>query len=318
VISIGFIGIPVVDADWLPHADDMRMKFRPLRDRLLQNEALNFALTNRIPRAGLTRFMGWFSKLEQPVVREVSIAAWRLFADLDLSDARKSSFRSLHDCFIRELKPGARPVDRRRAVLSSPCDAIVGACGEIQRSTVLQAKGKPYRLEELLGRRAAVEGLERGCYVTLRLTSAMYHRFHAPHDCRVHRVTWFPGDVWNVNPPTLRRIDRVFCRNERASLELRLLYGDHRLVMVPVAAVLVASLRLNFIDVLLDAAYRGPRELACDADFAKGEEMGWFQHGSTIIVLAPHGFRLADGVQEGERVLMGGPLLHLPAAPGPS
>ncbi len=293
------------------------MKFRSLRDRLLQNEALNFALTNRIPRASLTRFMGWFSKIEQPLVRDLSIATWRMFADLDLSDARKSSFRSLHDCFIRELKPGARPIDRRRAVLSSPCDAIVGACGEIDCSTVLQAKGQPYRLEELLGRRAAVDGLEHGCYVTLRLTSAMYHRFHAPHDCRVQRVTWFPGDVWNVNPPTLQRIDRVFCRNERASLELRLLEGDHRLMLVPVAAVLVASLRLNFIDVLLDAAYRGPREIACDADFAKGEEMGWFQHGSTIIVLAPNGFRLADGVELGARIRMGGPLLHLPADPGP-
>jgi phosphatidylserine decarboxylase len=314
VISIGFIGIPVVDVDWLPHADDMHMKFRSLRDRLLQNEALNFTLTNRIPRASLTRFMGWFSKIEQPLVRDASIAAWRLFADLDLSDARKPSFRSLHDCFIRELKPGARPIDRRREVLSSPCDAIVGACGVIHRGTVLQAKGQPYRLEELIGRRAAAQGLERGCYVTLRLTSAMYHRFHAPHDCRVHRVTWFPGDVWNVNPPTLRRIDRVFCRNERASLELHLLEGDHRLVLVPVAAVLVASLRLNFIDVLLDAAYRGPRELACDADFAKGEEMGWFQHGSTIIVLAPPGIRLAEGVHEGARIRMGEALLKLPRA----
>jgi phosphatidylserine decarboxylase len=317
VISIGFIGIPVVDVDWLPHADDMHMKFRSIRDRLLQSEALNFTLTNRIPRASLTRFMGWFSKIEQPLVRDASIAAWRLFADLDLSDARKPSFRSLHDCFIRELKPGARPIDRRREVLSSPCDAIVGACGVIHRATVLQAKGHPYRLEELIGRRAAAQGLERGCYVTLRLTSAMYHRFHAPHDCNVHRVTWFPGDVWNVNPPTLRRIDRVFCRNERASLELRLLEGDHRLVLVPVAAVLVASLRLNFIDVLLDAAYRGPRELACDADFAKGEEMGWFQHGSTIIVLAPHGIRLAEGVHEGARIRMGEALLKLPGAGHP-
>jgi phosphatidylserine decarboxylase len=312
VISIGFIGGPVVVTVWLPHADDKRMKLRALRDRLLQSESLNFALTNRIPRGGLTRFMGWFSKIEQPIVRDVSIAAWRLFADLDLSDARRESFRSLHDCFIRELKPGARPIDRRREVLCSPCDAIVGACGEIRGTTILQAKGKPYRIDELLGRRVAATGLEQGCYVTLRLTSAMYHRFHSPHDCRVQRVTWFPGDVWNVNPPTLKRIDRVFCRNERASLELRMHDGEHRLFMVPVAAVLVASLRLNFIDVLLDAAYRGPRELACDADFAKGEEMGWFQHGSTIIVLAPRGFCLAEGVHEGAHVRMGEALLGLP------
>ena len=79
--------------------------------RILQQEDLNFLLTNRIPRRLLTRFMGWFSKIEQPLVRDLSIGVWRLFADLDLSEAKKTQFSSLHDCFIRELKDGARPID---------------------------------------------------------------------------------------------------------------------------------------------------------------------------------------------------------------
>lgn len=87
------------------------MKIRRLRDALLQQEDLNFLLTNRVPRILLTRFMGWFSKLRHPWVRDASIAVWRLFADLDLSDAKKTRFDSLHDCFIRELKPGSRAVD---------------------------------------------------------------------------------------------------------------------------------------------------------------------------------------------------------------
>ncbi len=87
------------------------MTVKSLISALTQQEDINFLLTNRVPRAALTRFMGWFSKIEQPLVRDLSIACWRLFSDLDLSEARKSHFKSLHDCFTRELKPGLRPPD---------------------------------------------------------------------------------------------------------------------------------------------------------------------------------------------------------------
>src|SRR5215510_14959256 len=103
-----------------------------LLDRIFQQEDINFVLTNKIPRRALTRFVGWFSRIEHPIVRNLSMAAWRLFAgDLRLNEARKSAFTSLHDCFIRELMPGARTVDHDPHVIVSPCDAIVGACGTI-------------------------------------------------------------------------------------------------------------------------------------------------------------------------------------------
>src|SRR5690349_13588414 len=111
--------------------------------RILQQEDINFLLTNRIPRASLTRFMGWFSRIEQPLIRRLSIATWRAFSDLDLSEARKQTFSSMHDCFTRELKPGARPIDADPGVLTSPCDAIVGACGQLEGTSILQAKGFP-------------------------------------------------------------------------------------------------------------------------------------------------------------------------------
>ena len=100
--------------------------------KVFQQEDLNFLLTNRIPRRLATQFMGWFSRIEQPVVRDLSIAVWRLFSDLDLAEAKTTQFSSLHDCFVRELKEGARPIERGRDVLVSPCDAIVGACGAIR------------------------------------------------------------------------------------------------------------------------------------------------------------------------------------------
>jgi len=279
---------------------------------MLQQEDINFLLTNRIPRRLLTRFMGWFSQIEQPLVRDLSIAAWRFFSDLDLSEAKKTQFRSMHDCFIRELKDGARPLDPDPAVLVSPCDAIVGACGAIAGTDLYQVKGFPYTLQDLAGDSSLDGAYRNGRFVTLRLTSSMYHRFHAPHDCRVEQATYISGDTWNVNPIALKRVEKLFCKNERALLRTRLTVGGHTVTLVPVAAVLVASIRLNFLDVAFDREGAGATVVPCDAPFRKGEEMGWFQHGSTIIVFAPDGFTLCDGVREGTPIRMGQPLMCLP------
>ena len=277
----------------------------------MQQEDINFLLTNRIPRRLVTRFVGWRSRIEQPLVRDVSIAVWRLFSDLDLSEAKKTSFRSLHDCFVRELKDGARPVDPDPAVMVSPCDAIVGACGRIEDTRLLQIKGLSYTLEDLLLDPVLVERYRDGSYVTLRLTASMYHRFHAPYDGRVECVTYIAGDTWNVNPIALKRIEKLFCRNERAVLRMRLT-GGHVIALVPVAAILVAGIRLNFLANLRDLDHDGPKTTRCDAPFGKGGEMGWFEHGSTIIVFAPRGFALCHAVGEGTRIRMGEPLMRLP------
>jgi phosphatidylserine decarboxylase len=280
--------------------------------RVFQQEDINFLVTNRIPRIALTRLVGRFSRIRSPLLARLSIALWRLFTDLDLSDARLRRFDSLHACFTRELVPGARPVDARADILASPSDAIVGACGRVVQGQVLQAKGMPYTLAELFGPTRDPSPFEGGCYATLRLTSAMYHRFHAPHDLTVDHVTYLSGDTWNVNPIALARVERLFCRNERAVIDARLTQGGHRIALVPVAAVLVASIRLHFLDVLLHLRWRGPNEMPCDARLAKGQEMGWFEHGSTIIVLAPPGFALAEGVAPGTRLRAGQALMVLP------
>jgi phosphatidylserine decarboxylase len=280
---------------------------RRWRDRLLLNEDLNFLLTNRVPRIALTRFMGWFSQIRSPLLARLSIAVWRQFTELDLSDAKLQRFDSLHACFTRELKPGARTVDPDPAVLVSPCDAIVGALGPVAQGTVLQAKGMPYVLSELLGSDTEPAAFEGGRYLTLRLTSAMYHRFHAPDAARIRHVRYISGDTWNVNPIALQRIERLFCRNERARLQLTLATGEH-IAIVPVAAILVASIRLHFLNVLLHLRWRGPTEMPCDAEVQRGQELGWFEHGSTLVLLVPPGFEPA--VQMGQRLRMGQALLR--------
>jgi phosphatidylserine decarboxylase len=287
------------------------MTVRALIARFTQHEDLNFLFTNRIPRRLVTQFMGWFSKIENPIVRDSSIGIWKLFSDLDLGEAKKTRFSSMHDCFTRELKDGARPVDMRPDILTSPCDAIVGANGMIEGATIIQAKGFPYSLIDLVGDAALAGYYRGGRYFTLRLTSSMYHRFHAPHDLRVEKVTYISGDTWNVNPIALKRIERLFCKNERAVIECRLAGSNHLLTLVPVAAILVASIRLHFLNMLFHLNYPGPNVIRCEAFHRKGQEMGWFEHGSTIIVFAPKGFELCDGIEDGHRVKMGEPLLRL-------
>lgn len=286
-----------------------------VRQRLMDvllDERINFALTNRLPRRPATCLMGRLSRIEFAPIRAASIALWRFFAAPDLSDARETRFRSLHHAFTRALKDGARPFDPDPQIVASPCDAIVGACGRVEAGRLCQVKGREYALEELL--REKVEPFADGWFVTLRLTAGMYHRFHAPHDLTVLAVRYIPGDVRNVNRSALKRIDRLYCRNERAVIHAELSANGLPFLLVPVAAILVAGIRLDFLgpDTLL--RHGGERVIPCNADLAKGDGMGWFEHGSTIVVVAPPGCTLCDEVREGSQIRAGAPLLRLPGA----
>jgi phosphatidylserine decarboxylase len=287
------------------------MTIRNMIVKIVHQEDLNFLLTNRIPRRLATRFVGWFSRIEQPLVRALSIGAWRFFSDLDLSEAKEKRFRSMHDCFTRQLKDRARPICADPGILVSPCDAIVGASGVVEDGQVLQIKGFPYALSDLLVDAADAQRFRNGCYVTLRLTSSMYHRFHAPFDLRVESVTHVSGDTWNVNPIALKRVEQLFCKNERAVIRTRMV--GYPVALVPVAAILVAGIRLRFLDQALRDHDSGRRTFSCNVSIGKGEEMGWFEHGSTIIVFAPEGFRLCDTVRDGMTIRMGEPLMRIPA-----
>jgi phosphatidylserine decarboxylase len=280
---------------------------------ITQQEQLNFLLTNRIPRLLLTRLVGWFSRIENRYLTRVSIVLWRCFSDdLDFSESKQREFASLQQCFTRQLKAGARPICRDPRVVTSPCDAIVGAQGEISGSMVYQAKGFPYLIDDLVPDAALVERLRHGVYTTLRLRSSMYHRFHAPLDCSVREVIYQSGDTWNVNPIALKRVENLYCRNERAVIALDTGNPAQLLVMVPVAAILVASMKFHCLQQGLNLRYRGPNRLPCHASYHKGDEMGYFEQGSTIILLASAGFELQSLIAEGEPIKMGEPLWFRP------
>ncbi len=281
-----------------------------LLTRLFLQEDLNFLVTNRIPRRYATQLMAWFSHIESRLLTRLSVATWQLFAgDLSLNEAQRQSFESLHDVFIRELREGARPIDSDPAAVVSPCDAIVGASGRIRGTELIQAKGFPYTLMDLLGSEKLVERHRDGQFITLRLKSSMYHRFHAPVDCRVTEATYIAGDTWNVNPIALRRVEKLFCKNERAIIDLKLSTTERALTLVPIAAILVAGIKLHFIDVPLNLSHRGTTQISCDATFLKGQQLGYFQSGSTIVLFASGGYEFCSGIVEGATVRVGQRLL---------
>ncbi|HUO67160.1 MAG TPA: archaetidylserine decarboxylase [Gammaproteobacteria bacterium] len=281
--------------------------------RAAKHERLNFLVTNRLPRRAATLLMGRLSRVENRFICGLSLGLWRLFAgDFRFDEAAETRFKSVHDCFTRALRPGARAIAPETNVVASPCDGIVGAHGNVEGTKLYQIKGFPYDLGDLLNDRALVEKYRDGVYVTLRLTSNMYHRFHAPLACRVREVIYVSGDTWNVNPIALRRVERLYCKNERAVIDLDVGTASQSLALVPVAAILVASIRLHCLPAPLTLEYRGPNRIACDRSFAKGEEMGWFEHGSTIIVFGTKGFEIDSRLTDGATIRMGEPLLLAP------
>jgi len=276
-----------------------------------QHETLNFLLTNRIPRRFATTLAGRVAQIESRWLTRVGMALWQAFGgSLDLHEAATADFASLQAVFTRRLKPGARPVDPSPDVLVSPCDAIVGASGVVEQGMAIQTKGFPYPISDLLLDESLVERHRGGRFVTLRLRSTMYHRFHAPCDGRLRSVLWIAGETWNVNPPALRRVERLFCKNERVVLDVETHDPSCAVTLVAVAAILVASVHLE----CLPASPRIDRgrlaRHACDFNVRKGDELGHFRNGSTILLFASHDFEPCASLAEGTTVRAGQPLLR--------
>jgi phosphatidylserine decarboxylase len=266
---------------------------------------LAFLLSNRIPRLWLGAAFATVSQWRQPWFTALGIWLWRRVGGLDLSDAKTQRFASLHECFTRELRPGARVFAPGASVFCSPSDGVVGAHGPITGDWLEQFKDSTYSLAELLQNQEAAAALHGGFYLTLRLTPNMYHRFHAPTAITVERLRYISGDAFNVAWSTLSRLPRVFCRNERAVLCCTTSAHEAPCYLVPIAAVLVASMRFTFTDLHFHPRYRGVEQIEVNQTFERGQTLGWFEHGSTIVILVPKGYALSRSIHLGSNVRAG-------------
>jgi len=259
--------------------------------------------------------VAWLSRWEQPVAAAllIRVLTW-VAGDLHLEEAAESQFPSMRACFTRRLRPGARPIDDDPRHLVSPCDGQVMAAGPVVSGLLVQAKGLTYTLENLLKDRALTAQCVDGVFITLRLTPAMYHRFHAPDTATLLDVRHVPGAAWNVNPPTVQWLPRLYVRNTRAVLPFTLHGEPSTVVLVPVGAILVSGIVLPVVPGWDNRDRHSQCIVPCRADLMRGDEIGYFEHGSTVIVLASRGVDLVEGIAEGQTVRMGQPLMRRRAA----
>lgn len=249
-----------------------------------------------LPRSALSRVAGRVAELRLPV--SLRAGACRVFGravGVDFSEVRDPlpSFESLQAFFTRALREGARPIDPAVEALVAPCDGRWGAAGVIASGTLLQVKGRPYSLAALLGDAADAAAFEGGRYATFYLSPRDYHRFHAPCAVRVASARHLPGTLFPVNRLGLEGVEGLFAQNERLCAFFEIEPPGHgALCVVAVGATMVGKVRVCFDELTTNArgALRTDRSYgAAGARYARGEEWGRFEFGSTLVLLLAPG-----------------------------
>jgi len=264
-----------------------------------------------LPRYWLTSIVYRLTRVRHSAVKDFLISKFIHLYDVDLDDVKldvPEDFATFNDFFVRELEDGARPIDNDPASIIAPADGTVSAVGTIDGNSIFQAKGLNYSLDDLLATdtreaRAFVGGM----FATIYLAPHNYHRVHAPLDGEIIAVRHVPGDLFSVNAATVANVPGIFRRNERLVLHFATTTG-------PVVLILVGALNVGSISTPWSGEIRprkhgvveiielqdGPREIR------KGDLLGWFNMGSTVIALLPENCcNWNSDLEPGARIRMG-------------
>lgn len=257
-------------------------------------------------RRGLSHLVGWAADRKVPKpLRKLVYGAYARGTGADLSEVRLATdaFPTLGAFFVRELVPTARPIDASPDAILSPVDGTVQTVVPIDAGTVLQAKGRSYRVLDLVGGDARGLDLDGGFAWTIYLSPRDYHRIHTPERCELRYARWLGEERFSVAPKVLLK-RRVLDVNERVVLELATPRGP--LLLVLVGALNVGRMRVVGVDQRL--AERDGWNLA-PRTFERGQELARFEMGSTIVLLAPRGAaRCEAGLAPGQAVRLGRPI----------
>lgn len=264
-----------------------------------------------LPKNIVSRAFGTVSDVElPPPVQSTVNRVFASFAGVDLSESEQTpdAYPSLNAFFTRKLREGARAVSTREPEsVVSPVDGVLGQHGRIVDNTLIQAKGREYRLVDLVDSGRQRHVFDGGHYATLYLSPRDYHRIHSPTSGEVSHVSYIPGHLFPVNPFAVRNIDEVFAVNERL-----ISYIENpkmgRVGVVKVGATCVGRIGVSFHDIETNHQFRRRRELelAEPVPIGHGDELGIFNLGSTVILLIEHpDFVFDDTLEEGEHLKMG-------------
>ena len=260
-----------------------------------------------LPQKLSGRFVYRLARSKIPWLKNLLISGFCRIYGIDLDEAEttdKTAYPSFNEFFTRELKAGARPLAGDDQIIASPADGNLTEFGQLDGDRLLQAKGKDYTLEALLAEQPElVESFLGGSFLTIYLAPHNYHRIHAPIAGQLDRGRYIPGKRFSVNASTAARIEALYCKNERVALWLSSRVGYAVVVMV--GALNVSSLTT----ILTGEIASGPaRLLSAEAPkaIARGEELGRFNLGSTVVMLFPRGsVEWLESLSPGQSVEMG-------------
>ncbi len=263
-----------------------------LHDRLYVFPPLSIQMQHLLPKQLLTRMAGAVAGWEGGALTQAAIRRFIARYGVDMAEAadpRPEAYTTFNDFFTRALRPGARPL--ADADFICPVDAAISQFGPIEHDQIFQAKGHHYSTTALVGGDAALaRQFDHGHFATLYLSPRDYHRIHMPCDGRLTRMVYVPGDLYSVNPLTARHVPGLFARNERVVCVFDTAYGPF--VNVLVGATIVGSMATVWHGVVNPPRTRDVREWRYDGQnivLRRGQEMGRFLLGSTVVMLFPKG-----------------------------
>lgn len=275
-------------------------------------QRLKVAFQYVMPQLYLTQLAGWFAKQKWGAVTHFVIKLFAKKYNVDMSEAKKqhfSDYESFNQFFIRELKDDARKITENPTALCLPADGRVSQIGHIEDDLLLQAKGHFFSLSDLLaGDEELVNTFKNGEFATIYLSPRDYHRVHMPCDATLRKMIYVPGDLFSVNPFLAEHVPNLFARNERVICLFDTEFGP--MVQILVGATITASMSTVWAGVINPPranevkvwTYQGENAVK----LTKGQEMGAFQLGSTVINLFPaNRVTLAEHLQVDEPVKMG-------------
>lgn len=252
----------------------------------------------------ITLWVRWLAGLKVPVCLRATV--WKFlgnrfgvnWAEVGLP---LSQFARFQDFFTRTIDPDLRPIDAAADALVSPVDGTVHSVVPITGGQLFQIKGHRYSLQEFLGPwSSSTQGLEGGLAVTLYLSPKDYHHIHAPVDCELTEGCVVPGTLWPVNPWANHNVLDLYIRNERAGMRLQV--GDHTVTFFMVGALCVGGIETRFCH-RPKGAWSG--KIDPIQSIRKGQELGQFLFGSTVVMLLPPSIRAMITVNEGDQVRVG-------------
>jgi phosphatidylserine decarboxylase len=240
-----------------------------------------------IPKHLLSRLVGWLANCRWSWLKNLMINWFIKHYKVDMSIAEKpqvEDYATFNEFFIRKLKAGVRPIAAEPDAIISPVDGVLSQWGEISQGKLIQAKGFEYSLDVLLARSKFTQNFREGQFMTLYLSSKDYHRVHMPMDGGLLEMTYVPGSLFAVNQATTCQIPAIFAKNERVLCTFQTTHG--KMAVILVGAMLVASINTAWAGKVTPNKNKSMKSSSYEGiKLRKGEEMGYFCMGSTVIVL---------------------------------